>query len=799
MSVVDQQLRSNDCGISAIKTVFNIFDREIDRNYIQSKIHLDEQGSSLRDIKTFLDENGCTTAFKFLDVGLLSKDLSSLKSLFPFIFPIKKSDRIHYVVVNGIRGDKLKLYDPSRLKPYYLTFGELRSQMHFSASYWKLVDFKERMEALCAAELSNYDISLKDTLVHHQDNPINLFNKLVYFAHLRDNYGFKNERTEKTFLQDVLNGFDLSTMPKQFRQIKYEKEKVRLSAPLALCITSITKEKIKTEVPPEDTNIYGRLIKELGTNRKLWHIYLFTALFAASVTQCTVFISQILIDYVLPSFQLTVLTLFAIGFGMFRIFNLIISQYKYFVSIHVGNILDKYFLVNFNEKLNNFSLRYAQTFRRGDLTERLSDSMKLKSFFLHIFSRIMVDLFVSVYSLGLLVYINAPLSLLVCVVMVLFYLWFRIITPYLKANEKKRFIIKADFISRMIEKIDGNQVIKSFRLEGVFSNKIVKSIRELVDIQTRTKYVDQLNSGVISLVSTVAYTVIVIVMARESIVAQSLTFGQLITFIMLSERVFSTLSRILEENLTLQENEIILRRYFDFNDPQLATQSQTKGIRDFSIESISVQNLSFGYNPQEPVLKDVSFSVKKGEKVKIEGGNGSGKSSLSKILSFLYNPDQGDIIINDTKSTFFDRDELRSKILLVTNEDLLFNETIEFNITFGRDIPHARILELAKEIDFYDFIAQHEEGLNYTINENGKNLSTGQRKKTLIMRALLSDAELVILDEVLSGIDVASREKIETLIAETTERTFIVISHEPVRHMEFDKAFLLTKGELAYA
>src|SRR6478609_9690613 len=129
---LDQQLRSNDCGISAVKTVFNIFGLEIDRNYIQSKIHLDEQGSSLKDIKSFLDQNGCATKFKFLDVSLLNKDLSSLEPLFPFIFPIEKSDRLHYVVVNGIHRGKLKIYDPSRLKPYYLAFSELKSQMHFN-------------------------------------------------------------------------------------------------------------------------------------------------------------------------------------------------------------------------------------------------------------------------------------------------------------------------------------------------------------------------------------------------------------------------------------------------------------------------------------------------------------------------------------------------------------------------------------------------------------------------------------------------------------------------------------------
>jgi subfamily B ATP-binding cassette protein HlyB/CyaB len=799
MNAVDQQLKGNDCGISAIKTVFNLFDKEIDRNYIQKQIFLDEKGSSLRDIKNFFDGNGCTSSFKFLDVGLLSKDLSSLKPMFPFILPVKKGNHFHYVVANGISRSKLKIYDPARLRPYFISFTELKTLAYYNHSYWKLVDFKERMEALCATELSKYEIPLADVLVLHQEDPVILFNKLVYFTHLRDNFGFKNSKAEKDFLEDVLYNFDMSMLPKQFRQIKYENDKVKLSAPLILSIKSLPDVDSKKEALPAEENIYLKLIKELGSNKKLWHIYLFSALFAATVTQLTVFMNQILIDHVLPSFQLNVLALFAIGFAVFRVFNLLITLYKYFVSIHVGNLLDKYFLNTFNEKLNNFSLRYAQTFRRGDLTERLSDSMKLKSFFINIFSRIMVDVLVSIYSLALLFYIDAKLSLLICVVMVAFYLWFKLITPYLKSNEKKRFIIKAEFISRMIEKIDGNQVIKCFRLEGVFSNKIVRGIRELVNIQTKTKYIDQLNVGVIGLVSTIAYTMVVVFMARESILTQSVSFGQLITFITLSERIFSALSRILEENLTLQENEVILKRYFDFNETPTTTNASKNGVADFAIEKVSLENLCFGYNPAEPVLKGINISFLKGEKIKIEGGNGSGKSSLSKILCFLYPHDKGDIIINDIKSNLFDHESLRKKILLVTNEDLLFSETIEFNVAFGKDISHSRIISLAKQIGFYDFIAQHEDGLSFSISENGKNLSTGQRKKVLVMRALLSEAEIIILDEVLSGIDVESREKIETLIDVMEDKTFIIISHEPVRSMEFDRNFVLTNGELVYA
>jgi len=392
--------------------------------------------------------------------------------------------------------------------------------------------------------------------------------------------------------------------------------------------------------------------------------------------------------------------------------------------------------------------------------------------------------------------------MLICAVMVLYSLWFKLIRPYLQSNEQKRFIIKADFISKMIEKIDGNQVIKCFRLEPIFSNKIRKSIKDLIDIQTRIKYIDLLNVGVISIISTVAYTLIVVFLARNSIFSQSMTFGQLITFIMLSERVFSALGGILGENLTLQENEVILRRYFDFNEPAKAL--PLNGINNFKIDKVSLSKLNFGYNPSSRVLKDIDFDISRGEKVKIEGGNGSGKSSLSKILSFLYDPDSGDISVNDIKINFFNRDALKDKVLLVTNEDILFNETMEFNITFGKEISHSRIIGIAKEIGLYEFISSREEGLQFTINENGKNLSTGQRKKILIMRALLSRAELVILDEVLSGIDLLSREKIEALIDGIQDKTFIVISHEPVKRLKFDRNFVLTNGvltngELVYA
>lgn len=114
----------------------------------------------------------------------------------------------------------------------------------------------------------------------------------------------------------------------------------------------------------------------------------------------------------------------------------------------------------------------------------------------------------------------------------------------------------------------------------------------------------------------------------------------------------------------------------------------------------------------------------------------------------------------------------------------------------SNNVDTLAILTLAKEIGLYEFIGDKDEGLEYVISEQGRNLSTGQRKKILLMRALLSDAELLIFDETLSGIDTESKEKIEEYINSQTGRSFIVISHEPLMNLNFNKTFIIQHGKI---
>ncbi len=793
MPKTDQQLKSNDCGISAIKTVFNIFEKNISRKYIEENIPLDQKGSRLSDLKTFFDTNGFEADFKLLDINYIEGNESRIKDLFPFVLPVKHKNGSRYLILNELKGKKFKVYDPSKGSQYYLTLPEIKNKAISNKTDWDFAETEDKIVAICSEDLQEYKINVTDVI--NENGHANAFNKLTYFRYLKENFGFKNADAEKSFLLDLLKNQEISSIPNNFKTLELEKGKIKNKAPLILVVKSNEVKEATVSYPEEEKgSLYWQLFKQLGDYKQLWYIYIFAALFSATTAQIAVFTNQILIDNVLPTYNLNTLILFAVGLGIYKVFDLFTTLYKNYVSMHLGNALDRYFLFSFDEKINSSSLAYIHSYKKGDLMERVSDSMKLKTFFMKFFTGILVDISVSIYSLFILFFIDKTLTLIVLAVMILFVFWFKFITPYLKQNERLRYIRKADFISKMMEKVEGIQVIKSFKIERFHSNKIYSSINDYLRIQLRNGYVDIVNKIVVALIIIFSSVLIMVFLTMSAIETQIITLGQIVTFIALSSKIFSSLKGILDDNMTLQENEVILKRYLDFDEDTKVRAN--KGIKDFTIDKIEFQGINYGYMPNELVLKDINLKIKKGEKIKIEGQNGSGKSTFSKILTTLYHPDSGSVLVNNKDKKFYDEEKMREKILLVTNEDILFNDSIYNNIALGKDISISDILDKAKDINFYDFIASKEDGLDFIINENGKNLSTGQRKKILLLRALFAVTEIIILDEVLSGMDVESRSKVESLIDNDNDKTYIIISHEPIKNINFTKKYKITNGEL---
>ena len=539
--------------------------------------------------------------------------------------------------------------------------------------------------------------------------------------------------------------------------------------------------------------LYWRLFKQLGAEKKLWYAYVFIAFFSAFTTQLAVFTNQLLIDHVLPTYTSKRLFLFILGLSVYKLFDIFTSIFKRFTSLHLKNLLDRFFLLNFDAKMNSFSLRYIQSFKKGDLVERVSDAMKLKKFFTKFFVTIGIDIFIALYSLFILIIINWKASLSIIFTFMVFYRWFHFITPVLKENERIRFRKKAILLSGILEKIEAMHVIKSFGIEYRQTEKITNKIDEYLHIQLKNGYVNLINTAFVSLIIGIMSIVIIILLSHQAVDSKSISLGLLVTFLALSTKIFGVFKSILNDNLTIQENLIILKRFFDFQDDQTLVK-KTQLIQDFKIQTLTLSNVNYTYT-SKAVLQGVDFEIKDNQKIKIEGANGTGKSTFAKICTALYQPSSGAVFINDIHTQYYHQHLLHHKIILATNEDPLFNDTILENICLGAKIPMEQIIALSKKIGCYDFIAAKQEGFEYLISRNGKNISTGQRKKIILLRMLLSQAEIIILDEVLSGLDHESRIQIEKYI-QNDSRKYIIISHEPVTYINFSKKYTLSDGFL---
>src|SRR3954447_21577485 len=222
-----QQLKHNDCGISAVKMIYNLHNIHVSRNYIEENIYLNENGSSLQDIRDFFNKENFITEFNLLDLNSLKSDPEKLKKYLPCILPVKNSQGEHYVVIKGIRKKKLEVLDPAQGQHAHWTLMELINNSHTATANYDYVSNSQLLQQIISDELSAAGID--EERVSGYDKA-DIINKLTYFSYVQENFGFADKEAGKKFLNDLLFNQDLHTLPKQFRTLKLSGAKLRITA-----------------------------------------------------------------------------------------------------------------------------------------------------------------------------------------------------------------------------------------------------------------------------------------------------------------------------------------------------------------------------------------------------------------------------------------------------------------------------------------------------------------------------------------------------------------------------------------
>ena len=236
----------------------------------------------------------------------------------------------------------------------------------------------------------------------------------------------------------------------------------------------------------------------------------------------------------------------------------------------------------------------------------------------------------------------------------------------------------------------------------------------------------------------------------------------------------------------------ILEEDNDISDNENAVSLDIKG-------NIEFKNVYFGYKAYNPVLKDVSFSIKQGEMIGIVGHSGVGKSTLINLVMRLYDATSGQVLIDGTDVRNISQNSLRSQVGVVLQETYLFSGTVLDNIRYAKpDASFEEIVNAAKTANCHDFITRMPDGYNTVVGERGYNLSGGERQRIAIARAILHDPKILILDEATASLDTQTEKQIQDALDRLIKgRTTIAIAHRLSTLANADRLIVLKKGRVA--
>lgn len=356
----------------------------------------------------------------------------------------------------------------------------------------------------------------------------------------------------------------------------------------------------------------------------------------------------------------------------------------------------------------------------------------------------------------------------------------------------------ADIATILEETIRGVRIVKAFRMEPFEMSRFRQATQKHLSSNLKAQRIQALSSPVMELLAGVCI-VVLLFYAQLRIRAGALTLGQIMSFVFALALMYAPIKRLNKVNLAMNTALSAAERVFRMLDIENEVTEKPDAIRLTSVGSgIRYENVSFSY-AEAPVIQSVDLNVSPGEIIALVGGSGAGKSTFVNLLPRFYDVSSGRIAIDGVDVRDMTLDSLRGLVGFVTQEVILFNDTVRNNIAYGRvGVSEEQVMAAAKAAHAHDFIREMPEGYDSIIGEAGVLLSGGQRQRLAIARALFKDPPILILDEATSALDTESERLVQDALSNLMKgRTTLVIAHRLSTIRSADKIVVLDRGRIA--
>lgn len=504
---------------------------------------------------------------------------------------------------------------------------------------------------------------------------------------------------------------------------------------------------------------------------------------------------QLVMHWVSARFDISanigLLILILTSVALFKAVTLFAARYAtQLLSIRVTRDLRQQYF----EHIQSLPLSFYQDYNLGSLTSRavgdagqIASSLNscLTNYFqtpFTIFSNLMMC-FVLSWKLSLIIFLGLPL-----IVLPVLYLTRQVkrLTRQLQRNQENFTSVLLDFLS-------GIQTIKIFAMEAFSLRKYKEQNDRMAHLESKSAKYGLMTRPILHLVATACLATVVLV----GLYSFHMTIGELLMFSGLLYLFYEPVKKFAEENSNMQKGVVAAERMFEVLQikPQIEDREGAQVLDGFR-DTIEFDRVWFRYR-DEWVLRDLSFTLKKGEIVAIVGSTGSGKSTLIQLIPRLYEVQRGEIRIDGIPLQHLTQRSIREQLAVVPQRPFLFYDTVVENISFGRNFSRAEIEEAARKAHAHEFIVNLPKGYDTVLAEMGKSLSGGQAQRLAIARALVKKAPLLILDEATSSLDALSEAKIQDAIESLHgEVTQLIIAHRLTTIEHADRILFLERGQL---
>jgi ATP-binding cassette, subfamily B, bacterial MsbA len=475
---------------------------------------------------------------------------------------------------------------------------------------------------------------------------------------------------------------------------------------------------------------------------------------------------------------------------------------NYFASYHVTRLRNGV-LKDLRKKLYdviiNLPVSYYSERRKGDVMSRmLGDVNEVKNSFFQVLELVVREPLTIIFSIATMFIISAKLTLFVFLFIPISGFIISKVGKNLKAKSTKAQEENGIQISILDETLSGLKVVKGFNSENIFISKFNTSLDRLLRLSNSIGNKNNLASPLSEFLGIVTIAVLLLYGGQLVIVDKSLAPTTFIAYIALAYTILTPAKSISKASYQVKTGLAAAERVFSLVEQENNIVNKPDAIVKESFEkSITIENIHFKYE-EETVLKNFSLEVPKGKTVALVGQSGSGKSTIANLLTRFYDVQEGSVKIDGIDIKDMTLESLRDLMGLVTQDSILFNDTIKNNIRLGKqDATDEEIIAALKIANAYEFVKDLPNGIETNIGDAGGKLSGGQKQRLSIARAVLKNPPIMILDEATSALDTESEKFVQIALENMMQnRTSIVIAHRLSTIQKADKIVVMQKGEI---